>query len=99
MVELAERVGDAITSFERKVTGRDLRPSGELRVTTTDTILLHLLTGILIDFRRAYPEIVIAIVVSNAMLNLSTRDADAAVRPRYQQSDSPAARSVSSLGR
>ena len=98
MVELAERVGDDITSFERKVTGRDLRPSGELRVTTTDTILLHLLTGILIDFRRAYPEIVIDIVVSNAMLNLSKRDADVAVRASYQQADTPAGRCVSRIG-
>src|SRR5882724_5170301 len=98
MVELAERVGDDITSFERKVTGRDLRPSGELRVTTTDTILLHLLTGILIDFRRAYPEIVIDIVVSNAMLNLSKRDADVAVRASYQQPDTPAGRCVARIG-
>jgi len=98
MVELAERVGDDITSFERKVTGRDLRPSGELRITTTDTILLHLLTGILVDFRRAFPEIVIDIVVSNAMLNLSKRDADVAVRASYHHTETPAGHCVSRIG-
>jgi molybdenum-dependent DNA-binding transcriptional regulator ModE len=36
MVELADRMGEDIVSFERKVTGQDLRPSGELRVTTSD---------------------------------------------------------------
>jgi len=71
---------------------------GELRITTTDTILLHLLTGILIDFRRAFPEIVIDIVVSNAMLNLSKRDADVAIRASYQQPDTPAGRCVSRIG-
>src|SRR5437588_5907020 len=36
MVRLAERMGEDIVSFERQVTGHDLRPSGELRVTTND---------------------------------------------------------------
>src|SRR5262245_32079053 len=40
MVRLAERIGDDVTAFERKVTGQDLRPSGELRVTTTDMLLV-----------------------------------------------------------
>jgi DNA-binding transcriptional LysR family regulator len=84
MVALAERVGEDIVAFERKVTGQDLRPSGELRVTTSDVMLLHLLTDVLIGFRRAYPEIVIDIVVSNRVLNLSKRDADVAVRATYQ---------------
>ena len=84
MVELAERVGEDITSFERKITGQDLRPTGELRVTTSDMVLLHLLTDVLVGFRRAYPEIVIDVVVSNTILNLSKRDADVAVRATYQ---------------
>ncbi len=53
MVELAERMGEDIVSFERRVTGQDLRPSGELRVTTSDTMLQHLLNDVLIGFRRA----------------------------------------------
>src|SRR5262245_44438378 len=43
MVRLAERIGDDVTAFERKVTGQDLRPSGDLRITTNDMLLLHLL--------------------------------------------------------
>jgi DNA-binding transcriptional LysR family regulator len=85
MVRLAERVGEDITSFERRVTGQDLRPSGELRITTNDMVMLHLLTDVLVAFRGAYPEIVLDIVVSNAMLNLSRRDADVAVRATYFQ--------------
>src|SRR6266496_1144249 len=65
MVRLAERMGEDIVSFERQVTGHDLRPSGALRVTTTDTVLVHMLTGIFAGFRKAYPEIVLDIVVSN----------------------------------
>jgi DNA-binding transcriptional LysR family regulator len=87
MVELAERMDEDIVTFERKVTGQDLRPSGELRVTTSDVVLLHLLNDVLIGFRRACPEIVLDIVVSNQRLNLSKRDADVAVRATYHNAD------------
>jgi DNA-binding transcriptional LysR family regulator len=80
MVRLAERMGEDIVTFERQVTGHDLRPSGELRVTTNDTVLVHMLTGVFAAFRKAYPEIVLDVVVSNQALNLSKRDADVAVR-------------------
>jgi DNA-binding transcriptional LysR family regulator len=83
MVKLAERLDEDIVSFQRKVTGQDLRPSGELRITTGDVMLLHLLTDILTGFRKAYPEIMLDIVVSNRVLNLSRRDADVAVRATY----------------
>jgi len=80
MVRLAERMGEDIVTFERQVTGHDLRPSGELRVTTNDTALVHLMTDVFADFRRAYPEIVLDVVVANQALNLSKRDADVAIR-------------------
>ena len=80
MVRLAERMGDEIVAFERQVTGHDLRPSGELRLTTNDTLIVHLLPDILAGFRQAFPEIVLDVVVSNQSLNLSKRDADVALR-------------------
>jgi len=80
MVRLAERMGEDIVTFERQVTGHDLRPSGELRVTTNDTALIYLMTQVFADFRRAYPEISLDVVVSNQALNLSKRDADVAIR-------------------
>jgi DNA-binding transcriptional LysR family regulator len=94
MVELAERVGEDITAFERKVTGRDLRPTGELRVTTSDMVLLYLLSEVLVGFRRAYPEIIIDVRVSNTIVNLSKRDADVAVRATYHAPESLTGRRV-----
>ena len=88
MVDLAQRLGEDIVTFERRVTGQDLRPSGELRVTTSDVVLLRLLNDVLIGFRRAYPEIVLDVVVTNRTLNLSKRDADVALRATYQGPDS-----------
>src|SRR4051812_3670553 len=80
MVRLAERMGEDIVAFERQVTGHDLRPSGELRVTTNDTALIYLMTEIFAGFRHAYPEISLDVVVANQALNLSKRDADVAIR-------------------
>jgi len=97
MVRLAERIGDDVTAFERRVTGQDLRPSGELRITSNDLVLLHLLTAVLVDFRKAYPEIMLDIVVSNTMLNLSRRDADVAVRAAYHPPETLSGRCVSKI--
>src|SRR3954467_5749501 len=41
MVALADRLDEDITAFTRKVSGRELSPAGELRVTTNDTLLVH----------------------------------------------------------
>ncbi|EPC01014.1 hypothetical protein L861_10605 [Litchfieldella anticariensis FP35 = DSM 16096] len=77
----AARVEEEVLSAERRVVGRDLQLSGSVRVTTTDTLLMGLLTPIFADFRRAHPDIMLEVVVSNQLFNLSKRDADVAVRP------------------
>jgi DNA-binding transcriptional LysR family regulator len=80
MVKLAERMAEEITDFERRLTGHDLRPQGDLRVTTNDTLVVHLLTPIFASFRKKYPEITLDVVIGNQSLNLSKRDADVAIR-------------------
>jgi DNA-binding transcriptional LysR family regulator len=59
----------------------DLRLSGKIRLTTTDTRMASVLPDILAEFRAAHPEIDIEIAVSNLMFNLRKRDADVAIRP------------------
>jgi DNA-binding transcriptional LysR family regulator len=97
MVDLAARMGEDVVNFERKVTGRDLRPSGKLRITTSELLLLYLLNDVLIGFRKAYPDILLEIVVSNQRLDLSKRDADVAVRATYQTPDYVAGRKAARL--
>ncbi|HSI41575.1 MAG TPA: LysR family transcriptional regulator [Xanthobacteraceae bacterium] len=98
MVRVAERMADEIVTLERRITGQDLRPSGDLRVTTNDTLLMHLLTPLLVDFRRHYPEIRLEILVSNASLNLSKRDADVAVRATAHPPETLIGRRVAAIG-
>jgi len=80
MVALAERMDRDVTSFSRKLAGQTLTPSGEVRVTTNDTLLVHLLMPVIATFRKAYADIRVDVVLSNQALNLSKRDADIAIR-------------------
>jgi DNA-binding transcriptional LysR family regulator len=80
MASLAQRVDDDINDFTRKLAGRAFTPAGELRVTTSDTLLLHLLTPMLARFRDRCPDVRLDVVIGNQALNLSQRDADVAIR-------------------
>ena len=79
--ELVQQLMNDILAVERRISGQDLRPSGTLRITTTDTLLFGWMLPSLQDFRISYPEIQLELVVSNAVFSLSKREADIAVRP------------------
>ena len=80
MVALAQRVDDDITAFTRKMAGREIAPAGELRVTTNDSLLVHLLTPLFAKFRTTCRNVRLDVVLANQELNLSKRDADVAIR-------------------
>ena len=85
MAALASRMDEDVTAFSRRLAGRDVAPSGEIRITTTDTLHLNVLLPIFAAFRKAHPLIRLDVVIGNQALNLSKRDADIAIRA----SDSP----------
>ena len=80
MAALAERMDEDVVGFARKLAGQALSPAGELRVTTNDTLLVHLLTPLFARFCEQCPDVRLDIVLSNQALNLSKRDADVAIR-------------------
>jgi DNA-binding transcriptional LysR family regulator len=80
MVALAQRVDDDITAFTRKMAGREIAPAGELRVTTNDSLLVHMLTPFFSKFREKCRNVRLDVVLANQELNLSKRDADVAIR-------------------
>lgn len=77
---LARRMGADMDATALRLKGREVQPTGELRVATNDSLLVHLLTPILAEFRRACPGVRLDVVAGNPALNLSRRDADIAVR-------------------
>src|SRR3712207_6507691 len=80
MAALAERMEEDVATFARKLAGQALSPAGELRVTTNDTLLVHLLTPIFARFTQSCPDVRLDVVLANQALNLSKRDADVAIR-------------------
>jgi DNA-binding transcriptional LysR family regulator len=64
-----------------RVAGTDLRPSGLVRISTTDSFALTLLPPILARCRKQYPQIRLTVEVDNQSVDLSKRDADIAIRP------------------
>lgn len=77
----AEDMETRVLDVERQVAGRDLQPVGTVRLTTTDTLFDRVLSPLLAECRRAYPEIALEVVVPSQRVNLSRREADIAIRP------------------
>jgi DNA-binding transcriptional LysR family regulator len=97
MVALARRMAEEVVEFERKVAGRDLLPSGEVKVTTTDTILTCLTLKPFASFRQRYPDIKLDVNIENRALNLSHRDADVALRASNQPPESLVGRRIATI--
>jgi DNA-binding transcriptional LysR family regulator len=96
MAALAARFADDFVALERRLSGQDLRPSGTVRITTTDTICAMLM-GHVPALRAAHPEILIEITVSNAIANLTRREADVAIRPTPEPPETLVGRRIANI--
>jgi DNA-binding transcriptional LysR family regulator len=92
--EHLDGVADQVESAQRRLSGLDTQPSGTIRVTSTDTLVHGLLMPLLAEFRGAYPDIRLQVVVNNTFLSLTKREADVAVRPTSRPSENLVGRKV-----
>ena len=76
----AEDVEEAVLSVEREAFGRDLRASGKVRIATAEDIAAFVVAPKLGEFRRAHSGIVVEMVSSWDVVNLTRREADIAIR-------------------
>ncbi len=97
LIAAARGIEDTVTALERKLAGRDLRLTGTLRVTTTDTLMASLLPEILAEFRSAHAGIQLEVAVANQMFNLGKRDADVAIRPAKEPPEALVGRRVAKV--
>jgi len=79
--ERLQGVGEQIDAAQRHLMGLDLRLTGVIRITSTDTFMAGLLGPILADFRALHPGIELQVVMNNLFLSLTKREADVAIRP------------------
>lgn len=80
LVALAGRLELEILSVARRVSGHAQGLKGELRMTTSDALLLDFLTPIVARFQTANPQIRIEVSVGNSALNLARGESDIAFR-------------------
>jgi DNA-binding transcriptional LysR family regulator len=82
LLAAARAMADTVAALERRLLDRDLRLEGELRLTTTDTLMAcPVLPNALAAFRERHPGIVVEVSTPNTIANLMRRDADVALRP------------------
>jgi DNA-binding transcriptional LysR family regulator len=80
----AERIESQLEQAREAALHTGSSPSGVLRITTTDSVMQSVLLPAMARFARLYPEIELELVASNALANLSHRDADIAIRATRQ---------------
>ena len=97
LVSAARQIDETVTGLGRKLAGKDLRLSGTVRVTTTDTLMASILPEVLAEFRESHPGIAVEVAVSNVMFNLTRRDADVAIRPARNPPDTLVGRRVAKI--
>lgn len=81
MAGTAERIETETAALDLEIAGHDHRLTGQLRVTSSDTLAHRLATGHFARFRQMHPGIVVELTVDNRVLSLSRREADIALRP------------------
>ena len=95
--EAARAMEAAALGAERRVLGADARPSGTIRIATSELLAAYLLPRLLPRFLKEYPEIEIEVDVSNANVDLTRRDADVALRATLQPPDELVGRKLATL--
>lgn len=81
LVRSAKEIEKQVLYAQRKLYSAKETLSGNLTVTTTDTLMYGLLGNIIHDFNCKYKELNISVIVSNKLMSLEARDADIAFRP------------------
>lgn len=80
MAQQARSMRPAIAEMQRRILGRDLQLTGSVRLNTSYIAMLYLLPLPLAAFARAHPGIEVEVVEAMALVDLSRRDADVALR-------------------
>lgn len=75
-----QAMADAATQISRVAAGQSQSIEGTVRLTCSDAMAAYALPRSLIALRRAYPGILIDLAPTNAVSDLTRRDADIAIR-------------------
>jgi DNA-binding transcriptional LysR family regulator len=94
---VAAGIDEQVAELDRRLTGRDLRLEGTLRVTTVETVAASLMPAVLARFAAAYPGVTLELTVENAIASLRRHEADVAVRPTAEPPEGLVGRRIAEL--
>lgn len=81
LAEVARAMRERVTDVERRLVGQDLRLTGTVRITTTDTLAQSVMPAALARVIAQHPGVELEMTTTTALVSLTRRDADIAVRP------------------
>jgi len=84
LAEEARAIAPRVVDIERRILGHDLRLTGSVRVTTAFVTMAYLLPAPLAAFAAAHPGIEVEMAENTALVDLSRREADVALRLSHQ---------------
>lgn len=96
MLDIAARVGDDLVTLERRLSGRDLRLTGTVRLAAIG-VLVPWIAEALVAFHALYPGIVVEVTISPATVSLARHETDIAIRISGQPPDSLIGRRIATL--
>ena len=97
LLAAAKDVERTLADLERKIAGRELLLEGDIRITTTDSLMMSTVAPHLATFSTKHPHITVEVALTNQRLNLSRREADVAIRPLDGPPDQLAGKKLSDL--
>lgn len=97
MQRVALKVEEDLAAAGRLLSGRDAQIRGTLRVTTVDILALHVLPRHVAAFRARHPDLRVDVMMMEATLNLTRREADVAIRATTRPPENLVGRAVSGL--
>lgn len=80
--EAAERMEASAIELMRRIQGLDKALSGEVRLTTTDSLAVDFIIPAIARLHAEHPDVSVVLNSSSQLLNLSRREADIAIRTR-----------------
>ena len=87
ILSTVQQIEDQMFDIQRKLQGKDIRLSGNLKISTTDTIGYYWLPSYIKDFKNQYPEILIDLDIQIRFTNLTKREADIVIPAVNMQPD------------
>jgi DNA-binding transcriptional LysR family regulator len=94
----AERIEAEVTAAERRISGRDIRLEGTVRLTAVETLAVEVVMPMLAAFHARYPGITVELIADPRPLSLVKREADVALRYGRLEHAEVVARLVTRIG-